>query len=84
MEELFSEKKAVHIHGWACFSEPPARGGRKLGYIGGPVVETHYGKPVSYGIRRFEFDDYLLKRCGATILEPAPIERRAATSYRPD
>lgn len=33
--------------------------------IGGNAIETEYGKTVSYGIRRCEFDDYLLKRCGA-------------------
>ncbi len=30
---------------------------------------SHYsGKPVSYGIRRIEFDDYLLRRCGAELM----------------
>jgi geranylgeranyl reductase family protein len=28
-------------------------------------VEITYGKPISYGIRRCEFDDYLLRRSGA-------------------
>jgi flavin-dependent dehydrogenase len=49
--------------------------GFRTSYIGGPVVETGYGRPVSYGIRRFEFDDYLLKRSGARILEPAALTR---------
>ena len=32
-------------------------------------VETRYtGEPVSYGIRRIEFDDYLLQRCGAELI----------------
>jgi len=31
--------------------------------------ETDYGRPVSYGIRRCEFDDYLLKRCPARVQE---------------
>jgi flavin-dependent dehydrogenase len=35
----------------------------------GAAVETQYGRPVSYGIRRYEFDDYLLRRCGARLLE---------------
>ena len=30
-------------------------------------VEIAYGKTVSYGIRRFEFDDYLLRRSGARL-----------------
>lgn len=39
--------------------------GFKTGLIGGPPVETHYGRVVSYGIRRCEFDHFLLRRCGA-------------------
>jgi menaquinone-9 beta-reductase len=42
--------------------------GFRTSYMGGREVETHYGKPISYGIRRFEFDDYLLRRSGATFL----------------
>jgi flavin-dependent dehydrogenase len=38
------------------------------GLIGGPEVSTSYGKPVSYGIRRCEFDNYLLQRCGARLM----------------
>ena len=38
--------------------------GFRTGIIGGRVVETDYDHPVSYGIRRLEFDDYLLKRSG--------------------
>lgn len=36
-------------------------------------VETRYGAPVSYGIRRCEFDAYLLRRSGARLAlgEPA-------------
>ncbi len=30
-------------------------------------VETRYDEPVSYGIRRLEFDAYLLARCGARL-----------------
>ena len=43
--------------------------GFRTSYMGGPEVETHYGAPVSYGIRRFEFDDYLLRRSGARLLQ---------------
>jgi menaquinone-9 beta-reductase len=41
--------------------------------IGDPDVFTDYGKPVSYGIRRFEFDEYLLRRCGARVREGVPF-----------
>jgi menaquinone-9 beta-reductase len=37
------------------------------GLIGGEEVVTQYGQPVSYGIRRFEFDHYLLERSGAAL-----------------
>lgn len=39
----------------------------RTGMIRGRAVETRYGAPVSYGIRRFEFDEYLLNRCGARL-----------------
>lgn len=34
------------------------------GVIGGASVVTNYGTTVSYGIRRYEFDHYLLERSG--------------------
>jgi flavin-dependent dehydrogenase len=37
------------------------------GLIGGREVETNYDRPVSYGIRRCEFDDYLLRRANARL-----------------
>jgi geranylgeranyl reductase family protein len=40
----------------------------RTGLIGEPAsVETVYDRPVSYGIRRCEFDDYLLRRSGARL-----------------
>src|SRR5262249_2742540 len=36
--------------------------GFRTGLIGGRTVATHYGRAVSYGIRRCEFDHYLLAR----------------------
>ncbi|HBL46548.1 NAD(P)/FAD-dependent oxidoreductase [Gimesia sp.] len=37
----------------------------RTGIIGGAAVQTEYAQTVSYGIRRCEFDAYLLNRCGA-------------------
>lgn len=37
------------------------------GIDGGPQVATAYGREVSFGIRRCEFDDYLLRRSGARL-----------------
>jgi flavin-dependent dehydrogenase len=36
-------------------------------------TETDYDRTVSYGIRRWEFDDYLLKRCAARVWEGEPL-----------
>jgi geranylgeranyl reductase family protein len=43
--------------------------GFQIGQLGQKLVRSSYpGEPVSYGIRRIEFDNYLLQRCGATML----------------
>ena len=43
--------------------------GFKISQLGQKQVESHYpGEPVSYGIRRYEFDDYLLQRCQVDLL----------------
>jgi geranylgeranyl reductase family protein len=54
-------------HGPAPLVLQPITGFR-TGCISGPVVDTRYGTPVSYGIRRREFDDYLLRRSGARLI----------------
>lgn len=41
--------------------------GFRTGVINGREIETRYGKVVSYGIRRSEFDLWLLNRCGAEL-----------------
>jgi len=43
--------------------------GFRTGWIGGPALDTGYNVTVSYGIRRREFDDYLLRRSGARLIE---------------
>ena len=43
--------------------------GFRISHMGGREVDTPVAdKPVSYGIRRSEFDAYLLKRCGAEFI----------------
>jgi menaquinone-9 beta-reductase len=49
--------------------------GFRISRMDGREVETNYGKPISYGIRRCEFDDFLLKRSGAQIQEGMPLGR---------
>lgn len=41
--------------------------GFRTGRIGGQYTDTSYDQPVSYGIRRREFDQYLLERSGANL-----------------
>ncbi len=43
------------------------------GMLGGQAILTEYQEPVSYGIRRCEFDDYLLRRSGARLKLGTPI-----------
>jgi len=46
------------------------------------AIDTRYPRVVSYGIRRCEFDDFLLKRAKARVLESTPLaslERRGDT-----
>lgn len=38
------------------------------------TVDASYGRPVSYGIRRCEFDHYLLQRSGARLQLGTPID----------
>jgi len=47
--------------------------GFRTGLIGGRTVENHYDHPVSYGIRRCEFDHYLLERSGVTTQLGTPF-----------
>lgn len=40
---------------------------------GHPAVTVRYGRTVSHAVRRCEFDDYLLRRCGATLRLAEPL-----------
>lgn len=48
--------------------------GFRTSRMGGREVFTNYGGPVSFGIRRCEFDEFLLKRSGARVIEDTPLE----------
>jgi len=43
------------------------------GSIGGSAVPTRYDQPVSYGIRRCEFDHYLIQRSDARLRLAEPL-----------
>lgn len=49
--------------------------GFRVASMGSRLLETHYNSPVSYGIRRCEFDDYLLRRSGARLPLGSPVAR---------
>src|SRR5262245_48958479 len=46
----------------------------RAGLIGGRAVSTKYDQAVSYGIRRCEFDHYLLEQSGARLRLGEPLE----------
>lgn len=46
----------------------------RTGSVGGGEVEVGYGAPVSFGIRRCEFDHYLLQRSGARLRLGEPFK----------
>lgn len=47
--------------------------GFRVGVEGGRRVEVRYRKAVSYGVRRAEFDDFLLRGCGARLRLGEPL-----------
>jgi len=47
--------------------------GFRISRMDGREVETDFGKPISYGIRRCEFDDFLLGRCHARVQQGTPL-----------
>jgi len=61
----------------------PIHGFRVARMGAAPVYNDHGTTPVSYGIRRCEFDHYLLERCGAELRTATPIEslERAAGEW---
>ena len=49
--------------------------GFRVSSMGAREVGIPYERVISYGIRRCEFDEYLLRRSGAGIREGSPITR---------
>ncbi len=49
--------------------------GFRVSSMGAREVGIPYDRVISYGIRRCEFDEYLLRRSGSEIREGAPINR---------
>jgi geranylgeranyl reductase family protein len=49
----------------------------RTGLLGGRPIDTDYDRTVSYGIRRCELDDYLLRRAGARLILGEPVREIA-------
>jgi len=59
----------IDLEDYARGRELQAIHGFRISQIGQKQVSSRYpGEPVSFGIRRIEFDDYLLRRCGAELM----------------
>ncbi len=52
----------------------------RTGPMDGPALETLQDHAVSYGIRRCEFDDYLLRRSDARLRLGEPLEKLVHTT----
>lgn len=56
--------------------------GFRTGVLGNDLIETRYPGVVSYAIRRVEFDEFLLRRSGAQVIEGTEVERLERTRDR--
>lgn len=45
----------------------------RVSILGRRPAEVDYGRTVSYGILRTEFDEFLLRRCGAAVVEETAV-----------
>jgi geranylgeranyl reductase family protein len=54
--------------------------GFATGLVGGPLLDTRYAGVVSHGVRRCEFDTFLLRRSAAHVLENTPVTGLRRTS----
>jgi flavin-dependent dehydrogenase len=69
------ETLGLDVEDYAAGRTLQAFTGFRTGRIGGRAVLTRYDRPVSFGIRRCEFDHYLLERSGARVRGGAPVAR---------
>lgn len=70
----------IDLEDYANGRELQAIHGFRISQLGQKQVPSHYpGEPVSYGIRRIEFDDYLLRRSGAELMLHQAFEKMDKT-----
>jgi geranylgeranyl reductase family protein len=48
--------------------------GFRTGVMGRHLLDTDYGHVVSYAVRRYEFDDFLLRRAAVQVVDGTPLE----------
>ena len=58
------EALQIDLDDYRCGNTLQAITGFRTGILGGRMIETNYDQAVSFGIRRIEFDDYLLRNSG--------------------
>ena len=46
----------------------------RTGVMGRSLIETRYGRTVSYAVRRCEFDDFLLRRARVRVIDGTPVK----------
>jgi geranylgeranyl reductase family protein len=63
----------VHLEEYADGRTLQPITGFRTSVMGDGEVLTRYPRPVSYGIRRCEFDEHLLRRSGARLLTGQPL-----------
>jgi geranylgeranyl reductase family protein len=55
--------------------------GFRTGLIGNQAMDTDYDRTISYGIRRCEFDHYLLQHAGVPLLLGEPVRSLQRNDY---
>jgi flavin-dependent dehydrogenase len=67
------ESLAIDINDYALNRTFQPITGFRISSMTGPESEIRYARAISYGIRRCEFDEYLLHRSGAPLRECTPV-----------
>jgi flavin-dependent dehydrogenase len=68
-----AELLGLDLHAYASEFVCQPITGFGCGMIGGKATYVKYDDTISYGIRRWEFDHYLLQRCGARTFLGRPV-----------
>ncbi len=72
--EQVVEELELDLHDYSQGRTVQAITGFRVGLLGGHAHQFDYPGPVSYAIRRCEFDEYLLRRSGARVREGFAVD----------